>query len=624
MDASPGYYTGTRAYRAFAADPDDPTLHVAASTSFYTVSRVPWSVGLWQYGPVQGGRVPVIAPTDQDLGKTGGHYKTYIVDLTSGTVVKSCSTGTQCVTTVDASRGHTYNAIVASSRDLDVDIQAVGTYPITFASDGGTIRNGFRWETSGGYNPSIPSCQTCAGDPVNTYTGEFWDSVTDLTLGQLSLSRSYGSTLAPEDQGWGHGWSSPLGMRLEQAYGTPGTGLADAQQLVVIQENGSFVPFGRTEDGFATAQRVQATLVERADGTYAFARRDGLTYVFGTTGELVQIVDRNGNTRTLTYAGGRVSRIADDRDRHIDLTWIDGHVTAATDSSGRTVAYVYDAAGDLVAVTAADGAVTTYEYDTDHRLMAFTDARGARVENVYQDDRVVEQTDALDRVTTFDYDIDADGDGSTVVTAPDRSRTRSTYDDGAVVAQTIALGTDDEATTTFAYVDGLRVSTTDPTGATTTFTYDARGNTTSVTDPLARTSTSTYDAMDLPLVTTDAAGSATTTAYDERGNTVSVTDPTGASTTYTVNPDGTVAASTDPLGRTTSFTYDSYGNLATATDPTGATTTTDIDALGRVLTLTDARGGVTSYAYDAAGRVMSTTDAGAVSPRLPTTRWATG
>lgn len=610
VDASPGYYTGVRAYRAFAADPDDPTLHVAASTSFYTVSRVPWSTSLWQYGPVQGGRVPVIATTDQDLGKTGGHYKVYIVDLTIGTVVKSCSTGRQCVTTVDASRGHTYTAIVASSDGPGVDVQAVERYPSTFTSDGGTMRNGFRWETSGGFNPSIPSCQSCAGDPVNTYTGEFWDSVTDLALGQLSLSRSYGSTLAPEDQGWGHGWSSPLGMRLEQAYGTPGTGLADAQQLVVIQENGSFVPFARTEDGFATAQRVQATLVERADETYAFARKDGLTYVFSATGELAQIVDRNDNTRTLTYADGRVSRIADDRGRHIDLTWTDGHVTAATDSSGRTVSYAYDAAGDLVAVTAADGAVTTYEYDTDHRVVAFSDARGARVENVYQDDRVVEQTDALDRVTTFDYDIDASGDGSTVVTAPDGSRTRSTYDDGAVVAQTIALDTDDEATTTFAYIDGLRVSTTDPTGATTTFTYDARGNTTSVTDPLARTSTSTYDAMNLPLVATDAAGSATTTVYDERGNTVSVTDATGAATTYTVNPDGTVAASTDPLGRTTWFTYDSYGNLAAVTDPAGATTTTDIDALGRVLSLTDARGGVTTYAYDAAGRVVSTTDAG--------------
>ncbi|MDM8084572.1 RHS repeat-associated core domain-containing protein [Cellulomonas cellasea] len=617
-DASPGYYTGIRAYRAFAADPDDPTLHVAASTSYYTVSRDSWYASIWQYGPVQGGRVPVIVTTGgQDVGKTGGHYRTYIVDLTAGTVVKTCTTGTQCVTTVDATKGHTYAGAVASSQGPDIDVQAVSWSPITFTSDGGTIRNGARWETSGGYNPSIPSCQTCAGDPVNTYTGEFWDTITDLSFGDLKVTRNYGSTVASIDQGFGHGWSGNLRMRLEKAHSTIGADLSESQQLVVIQENGSFVPFARTDDGFATAARVQATLVAREDGTYAFERKDGQTYVFAANGELTTITDRNGNTRTLTYTDGDLTRIADDRGRSIDLSWTDGHVTAVTDSTGRTVGYTYDAADDLVEVTDVTGGVTTYEYDSAHQITAFTDPNGARVENVYDRGRVVQQTDALDRVMTFVYDIDSSGDGSTLVTAPDGSKTRSTYVDGAVVAQTVAEGTSVEATTTYAYVDGLRVATTDPAGETTTVTYDSRGNQTSATDPLGRTATSTYDEFNNPLVVTNPAGEATTFAYDERGNLLSSTGPDGAQTTYTVNPDGTVASVTDALERATAMTYDMHGFLVSMTAPDGAVATTAFDSLGRQISATSPLGNLagsdpghftSTYTYDAAGRQLSGTD----------------
>jgi RHS repeat-associated protein len=637
VDASPGYYTGARAYRAFAADPADPTLHVGASTSFYTVSRASWYTGINQYGPVQGGRVPVHVNTGgQDVGNTGGHYQVYILDLTSGTVVKTCTSGWECITTVDATKGHTYGSVVASSEGPDVDVQAVSSYPVTFTSDGGTIRNGVRWETSGGSNPSIPSCQTCAGDPVNTYTGEFWDSTDDLSIGDLSLVRSYGSTVASADQGLGHGWSTNLGMRLEMAYSTIGTNLSDAQQLVVVQENGSFVPFARSGDEFATAARVQATLAEREDGTYAFERKDGLTYVFAATGELAQITDRNGETRTLSYTGGIVKRISDDRGRFIDLAWTDGHITGAEDSTGRTVSYAYDAAGDLTAVTDVSGQVTTYEYDTAHQIVAFTDPTGARVENVYDSGRVVQQTDALGRVTTFDYDIDTNGDGSTLVTAPDGSKTRSTYDDGAVVAHTVAEGTPDEATITYAYVDGLRVATTDPDGETTTVTYDARGNTTSITDPLGRTSTMTYNDLDLPLTQAAADGAVTSFSYDERGNLLSRTDPDGAVTSFAVNPDGSIATATDALDRTTAFTYDVAGNLVSSSGPDGAVTAATYDAVGnltsesdprqvgapagaftssfdydeagRVLSAMDATGAETTYVYDGAGQLVATTD----------------
>lgn len=629
------YYTGERSYRAFVASTSDPN-RIAAMTAPRVIPRRQWNTGIYQYGPVQGGRVAVIAPPDQEVGKTAGHYSVYIVDATAGTVAKKCTSGHWCIATVDVTKGHAYRSVVAASSGVDDDVQAVSPNLLVLSSDGGTMRNGVRWETSGGYNPSIPGCQTCAGDPVNTYTGEFWDSVTDLSLGDLAVTRRYGSTLASVEGAFGRGWSDDLGMRLEKSQSASGGSISEALQLVVVQENGSFVPFARTDDGFVTAARVQANLAEREDGTYAFERKDGETYVFASTGELTQITDRNGETRTLSYTDGVLTRISDDRGRSIDLTWTDGHITGAEDSAGRSVTYAYDPAGELTAVTDVSGEVTTYEYDTAHRIVAFTEPTGARVENVYDSGRVVQQTDALGRVTTFNYDIDANGDGSTLVTAQDGSKTRSTYDDGAVVAHTVAEDTPEEATTTYAYVDGLRVATTDPDGGTTTVTYDARGNTTSITDPLGRTSTMTYNDLDLPLTQTAADGAATSFSYDDRGNVLSRTDPDGAVTSFAVNPDGSIATATDALDRTITFTYDAAGNVLSSTGPDGAvtaatydatgnltsesdprqvgapagafTSTYDYDDVGRVLSATDATGAETTYVYDGVGQLVVTTD----------------
>jgi RHS repeat-associated protein len=602
------YYTGEHTFRVFLADPADPALHVAAVTEPVTVPRVSWQTGLYQYGPVQGGRVPVVAPPNQDVGKTNGNYAVYIIDATSGAVLRTCLSGMECVTTVAAVPGRYYTSVIASRQDPLLDIQAIGM-PITFTSDG-VMRNGLRWETSGGWNPSIPGCQICAGDPVNTFTGEFWDSFVDLSLGELTLERSYASTLGSIDSGWGHGWSSNLDMRLEVSAGALGGSLAQAQQLVVVQENGSFVSFGRVEGGFATAPRVQATLAENPDGTFAFTRKDGATYVFAAGGKLYQITDRNGNVRTLTYGdGGELTQVADDKGRAIDLSWVDGHVTSVTDSAGRSVTYEYDARGDLVETTDVTGASTTYEYDSDHQVVAFTDALGARVENVYEGGRVVEQTDALGGVTTFEYDIDAQGDGSTLVTGPDGARAESVYEHGAVVSHTTAEGTAVEATTTYAYVDGQRVATTDAMGAHSTMTYDERGNVASTTDALGRTTTTTYNDMDQPLVVTDPLGGTTAVTYDDRGNTLSVTDATGAETTYVVNPDGTRAATTDPLGRTTSFTYDERGNPASVTSPDGSVTTYVSNVLGSVTSVTAADGSTTTFTYAAIGWLTSSTDA---------------
>jgi YD repeat-containing protein len=90
-------------------------------------------------------------------------------------------------------------------------------------------------------------------------------------------------------------------------------------------------------------------------------------------------------------------------------------------------------------------------------------------------------------------------------------------------------------------------------------------------------------------------GSYTTTyGYDATGNTITVTDALGATTRSTYNANGTLATQTQPDtgdGITRTTTYNSY------------------DANGNATQLTDAAGGIVRAIYDAAGKLLSSQDA---------------
>ncbi|TFH71287.1 RHS repeat-associated core domain-containing protein [Cellulomonas sp. HD19AZ1] len=474
-------------------------------------------------------------------------------------------------------------------------------------------------EVSGGSNPSQSCSDRCHGDPVNSRTGEFWESVTDLAgagPAPVGVTRTYAASRASTDGPLGHGWTWPADMRLAADDAEKAGTIEDAAFVSVTQENGSIVRFARLPDGsYVAPGRTLATLERASDETFRLTRRSGPSFIFDGAGRLRSVTDRNGNTVTYERdSSGRLVSASGTSGGSLTFAWSEQRVTEVTDHLGRAVVYGYSAAGDLTSVKGPDGSTTSYEYDSAHRVVALTSATGGTTRNTYDaSGRVVKQMDPLGRELAFAY-----ATGQTTVTDPSGMVTVEKYTDGQVVSVTKGAGTPLAATTTFTYGPTNQVeSTTDPLGRVTRFTYDARGNRTSVTDPLGRTSTTTYDAFNNPLVVTNAAGEATTFTYDERGNPLSMTDPTGAATTFTVNPDGTVATATDPTGGVTTYTYDAHGFVASLTGPDGAVVTTVRDALGRVEASTDPRGAApgstvgeftSTFTYDAAGRRLTSTD----------------
>ncbi|MFV2117301.1 LamG-like jellyroll fold domain-containing protein [Streptomyces sp. Act-28] len=193
------------------------------------------------------------------------------------------------------------------------------------------------------------------------------------------------------------------------------------------------------------------------------------------------------------------------------------------------------------------------------------------------------------------------------------------------------------------FANGDLAEVTDANGATKKYTYDNLGRKTSETEvtdaqPSGLTTTYTYDKNDQvvtetdPKVTNRVTGAVhqarTTTSFDADGNvlTQTVEDLTGGdaprTTTMTYDAYNRMATRTDPGGDTTSFEYDAYGNKVKETDPEGNVNTYTFDGEGRPLTtsLLNYTGDPNnpsapttlvqeSRAYDPAGRLASITDA---------------
>ncbi|MBI2379309.1 MAG: RHS repeat protein [Gammaproteobacteria bacterium] len=226
---------------------------------------------------------------------------------------------------------------------------------------------------------------------------------------------------------------------------------------------------------------------------------------------------------------------------------------------------------DTETVTTTDFAQRFFDYDEMGRLRARRGKNGQNWRYVYDNaNRLLSQTDALNRVSSYAYD---------------------------------ALG--------------RRIRATDPTGAATSFGYDAGDSLVSVSDARGHVTRYSPDgfADNWQLVSPETG--ATTYARDEAGR----------ATTETRADGGTVATSLDALGRplslgaggqTRSFSYDSCmnggGKLCGFTDSSGSTSYT-YTGFGPLASQTQTIAGtafVTSWSYDNQGRLAAVVYPGGV------------
>ncbi|MFF7980191.1 RHS repeat-associated core domain-containing protein [Streptomyces sp. NPDC007901] len=486
-----------------------------------------------------------------------------------------------------------------------------------------------------GSNPAWVQCgcvRRTAGDPVDTSTGYFGDTFTDLsTPGRgmpLDFTRTYASALAsPDGPNAALAENGPFGWGWTYSYNLSATTDSTSGDVTIKQEDGSQVTFTDSSGTYTpSAPRYDATLT-KSGSDYVFTRKSRDIFTFDTaTGHLTAETDLVGSkaspayATTLVYDGdGNLHTITDPGGRVYTLTWTGSHITALTDTAGRTVTYGYDANDNLTDVygvgttrspSLEDDDHYQYTYDSSHLMKTMrkpvqygSDASPTPVTSMTYDasERVVTQTDPMGKTTGFAYGPNVDTgltDGQTLVTDPSGHKILYTYADGMLQSETRGYGTQDAGTWSYTY-DPISLGITsisDPDGNLQTFAYDDHGNQISASDARGFTTTNSYDDNDNPITTIDPAGLRTDYTYDKADHIAASGSGFGLLTSTTQQPaDGSTAA------RTTSTYYDDTahpGDVNRTVDARGNTTKATYDDAGDLTTTIDPEGDKTQYGYD--------------------------
>lgn len=301
-------------------------------------------------------------------------------------------------------------------------------------------------------------------------------------------------------------------------------------------------------------------------------------------------------------------------------------VTRVTDRRGKTTIYHLSQYGSPLRIVDPLGHATTMTWAAGDVVMT-------------------SRTDANDFTTTFDHDEH----GNLLVEAV-------TFDEpgGGPVTLTRQYAYHPPAAFDPPYVKDRVATRTDRTGATTTWTYDRRGNLLEQRTPVSDVdggttevvTTHTYTTRGDRASSTDGRGEVTLFTYDAYGNLATVTDPEGGKTSTVFDVRGLPIHQTDPLGLLTVLEHDSLGRLrrrelpqaagepappeetwvhddaanrVTATDAGGRVTVTTRDREGRVVSIDNAAGGTKLFDYDAEGnKVLETSWHDGATPRVDT------
>ncbi len=617
---------------------------------------------------VGGEKISFLTSTALVATDTNGVVDSY---LAGGTVVRSSSLNATIPDrrTVDAQLSRSGNRVAFTSEATNIvsddtngrrdvftaQVGAMGSAASIAYSDPALLAAILPAERRG-CNPLAAFIALCTGkaaDPIDTFTGNYHQPYTDLLVpgrgGGMGVTRGYNSDAAAIAGVFGPGWSSNLDMQL----------VFEANGIVTVrQESGAESRFLKYGGGYVAAKRTFGTLTPTTGGSLVLKRSDRSTATFSATGRLLSQADPNGFALTYAYSGpsDRLATVTDHTGRVLQVAWTGDRITQIEDPAGRTVSYGYDAAGDLRTVTDLGGGEWRYEYDAGHRLTKAISPRqvadGSMQGVVNQYDasgRVIRQVDEEGRTHLFDY---TSVPGATAVTDPAGEVRLDRYADGVRTSVTEGHGTPAAATWAFEYHPTFKGITrvTDPNGhLDQLIAYDDHGNVSATTDALDRTSRFTYN-RDRRLVTsTDPTGLTTTYTYDGSGNTASVATPiaeTGGTrtVTYTRSTDaatrgdllrvrnalgrewtmtydavtGITASVRDPLGNTSTQAHDAVGRLqwsvapkgnVTGADPDAFKTTYTTDAFGRVTGVSDPLGNSSTVTFDPNGNPLTTTDA---------------
>jgi YD repeat-containing protein len=255
-----------------------------------------------------------------------------------------------------------------------------------------------------GYTNSCPppsDCPTCnsggtpggvpvAGAPINLTTGNTYVQETDVKVPGLGNGLTLTRT-------WRSIWPSTLGALQVGLFGP--NWRSNYEERVFLDTDG-YVKYVRGDGGFwvfsgnggsnwnlSAPGNVVATL-SQGSTNWTLTFQNGEQRQFNVaSGSLVSIIDRNGNTTSLTYdATNRLTTVTDPASRHLTFNYPNGssRLVSSVNSAdvvGLSVGYQYDAQNRLSIVTEQDGSTLTFHYDANSLIASVTDSQNKVLES---------------------------------------------------------------------------------------------------------------------------------------------------------------------------------------------------------------------------------------------------
>jgi len=249
-----------------------------------------------------------------------------------------------------------------------------------------------------GSNKCQAICQECqqntptGGGPVNLANGDTFITQTDLSIpglgGGLTLSRTwhsqfpFGESVSTAGM-FGGDWTSTYEESIFIDY---------VDQLVkYLRGTGGIWTFGisglGTPDYYAVIAPANGNVTLSYDGTfYTLAFLTGEKRIFSVaTGQLLSMIDRNGNTTQMTYdTSNRLITVTDPASRHLYFTYASASsnlVTGVSSDAGISLSYAYDNMGRLTTVTKPDLTTVSFQYDSNSMITAVLDSQGKVLES---------------------------------------------------------------------------------------------------------------------------------------------------------------------------------------------------------------------------------------------------
>ena len=373
--------------------------------------------------------------------------------------------------------------------------------------------------------------------------------------------------------------------------------------IELIWKDGRVYSFVPSEDGYKGRGLANKFQFEKTATGYLVKDKDDKKYIFDKEGELINVIDQNGNATILVYEENLLKKVINQFGQEIRFEYSKNKIKKIIDPYGREINLSYNEDGRFKMIEDYNGKVIKFDYYPDGRIK-----------------KVIEERSGGFKERNFEYNeqglirkiYDKEFSGITDIN-------RVIYEYYPEEAKIVVKDANNKPTTYIYNELGLPIYREDPIGGITRWSYDQRGNLIKVINQRSFESNFGYDdrnnltkiidslgneiqieyhpEYNLPVRITDANGNTTKYMYDGKGNLIKVIDTLGNETNLSYDSRNQLIGIIDPLGNKIKFNYDEDGQFKLLIDQNGNEVKFEYEN-GDLSKIIEPLGNVTRYLYE--------------------------